>query len=185
MTKPITLASLLLATTILCAPAALAQSTTTGETPVVTEGQSQSPANVPSGQPGDQLPPQESPPANIYFRDGEPLTGQSDHLANVQVGLENTDRLSQQTLLLTYASKRVTARGPSGQPDLYEYPGLVLDFVAREGFKVAGRDIEIKFEARNLTARKYKEYQESGDNRVYFNRYKVGTTVALGGSMKF
>jgi len=124
-------------------------------------------------------------PANIYFRDGEPLTGQSDHLANVQVGLENTDRLSQQTLLLTYASKRVTARGPSGQPDLYEYPGLVLDFVAREGFKVAGRDVEIKFEARNLTARKYKEYQESGDNRVYFNRYKVGTTVALGGSVKF
>src|SRR3546814_1525879 len=58
-----------------------------------------------------------------YFFDGAPRTGQSDHLVNVQIGLEDTDRLSQQTLLLTYASPRVTSRGPSGQPDLREKPG--------------------------------------------------------------
>lgn len=123
--------------------------------------------------------------ASDFFKDGAPLTGQSDHLANLQLGLENTERLSQQTLLLTYASKRVTARGPSGQPDVIEHPGVVLDFVAREGFKLAGREVELKFEARNLTRRRYEEYQESGDNRIYFNRYKVGTTFTLGGSVKF
>ena len=30
--------------------------------------------------------------ANLLFRDGAPLTGQSDHLANLQVGIEDTDR---------------------------------------------------------------------------------------------
>src|SRR3546814_16301357 len=86
------------------------------------------------------------------------------------------DRLSQQTLLLTYASPRVTSRGPSGQPDLREKPGLSLDFVARQGLMLAGKAVELKFEARNLTGRNYQEAQESGDHPIYFNRYKHGRT---------
>ncbi len=122
--------------------------------------------------------------ASDLFRDGVPLTGQSDHLVNMQLGLEDKDRLSQQTLLLTYSSPRVTSRGPSGQPDLREKPGLQLDFVARQGFDVKGREIELKFEARNLTGRDYQEVQESGDNRIYFNRYKLGRTFSLSASVK-
>src|SRR3546814_8708161 len=80
-------------------------------------------------------------------------TGQSDHLVNFQIGLEDQDRLSQQTLLLTYASPRVTSRGPSGQPDLKEKPGIQLDFVARQGINLLNKEIELKFEARNLTGR--------------------------------
>src|SRR3546814_3542123 len=53
-----------------------------------------------------------------YFFDGAPLTGQSDHLVNVQIGLEDTDRLSQQTLLLTYASPRVTSRSEEHTSEL-------------------------------------------------------------------
>ncbi len=124
-------------------------------------------------------------PANIFFFDGSPMTGQSDHLVNVQIGLEDQDKLSQQTLLLTYASPRVTSRGPSGQPDIREKPGISLDFVARQGFLVAGKEIELKFEARNLTGRDYEEVQESGDNKVFFNRYKLGRTFSLSASVKF
>lgn len=124
-------------------------------------------------------------PANQFFFDGTPLTGQSDHLANVQIGLEDTSRLSQQTLLVGYASKRVTQRGPSGQPDVYEFPGFQLDFVAREGVRVAGREVELKFEARNLLNTDYEEYQEARDNRIYFNRYRVGRTFNLGATVKF
>ncbi|HET9428831.1 MAG TPA: TonB-dependent receptor, partial [Allosphingosinicella sp.] len=40
-------------------------------------------------------------PAANLFDDRTPLTGQSRHLVNLQLGLENTDRLSQQTVLLT------------------------------------------------------------------------------------
>ncbi len=120
-----------------------------------------------------------------FFRDGSPLTGQSDHLVNLQLGLEDKDKLSQQTILLTYASDRVTSRGASLQPDIKEKPGLRLDFVAREGVKIAGVEAEISFEARNLTGTKYQEFQRSGDNIVYSNLYKLGTSVELGVNFKF
>ncbi len=123
--------------------------------------------------------------AENFFFDGAPLTGQSDHLVNFQIGLEDQDRLSQQTLLLTYASPRVTSRGPSGQPDLKEKPGIQLDFVARQGINLLNKEIELKFEARNLTGRKYQEVQTSGDNKIFFNRYKLGRTFSLSASIKF
>ena len=125
--------------------------------------------------------------ATDYFRDGAPLTGQSDHVANFQIGLEDKNRLSQQTIMFNYASKRVTSRGlaNSGQPDIVEYPGLRIDFVAREGFEIAGKEIELKFEARNLTGRGYKEYQQSGSNRVNVNLYDMGRVFTLSVQAKF
>ncbi len=123
--------------------------------------------------------------ATDYFRNGAPLTGQSDHIANLQIGLEDLDGLSQQTLLLNYASTRVTSRGASGQPDIVEQPGFRLDFVARQGIKLVGREIELKLEIRNITGTKYKEFQQSGPNRVYFNLYNVGTSGTIGASIKF
>jgi TonB dependent receptor/TonB-dependent Receptor Plug Domain len=120
-----------------------------------------------------------------FFTDGSPLTGQSDHLVNLQLGLEDTERLSQQTLLLTYASERVTSRGASGQPDIKEKPGFQLDFVAREGFTVWGKEAELKFEVRNLTNTKYQEFQESGDNIVFYNRYKQGISASVGVEINF
>lgn len=122
-----------------------------------------------------------------YFRDGASLTGQSEHIANVQFGLEDTDKLSQQTLLLSYASKRVTSRGlvNTGQPDIYEDPGLRIDFVARQGFDLFGKELELKFEARNLTGRKHIEYQQVAGNRIDVNTYDVGRTFSLSASLKF
>ncbi|HLL31557.1 MAG TPA: TonB-dependent receptor [Allosphingosinicella sp.] len=127
--------------------------------------------------------------ANLLFQDGAPLTGQSDHLANIQFGIDNRDRLSQATFLLTYASERVTERGPiqgsARQPDIVEKPGLRLDFVAREAVRFLGREAEIKLEARNLLGRGYEEYQEFEGNRIDINSYKVGRTVSAGLSMTF
>lgn len=122
-----------------------------------------------------------------YFRDGSPLTGQSEHIANVQLGLEDTDGLSQQTFLLSYASKRVTSRGllNTGQPDIFADPGFRLDFVARQGFKLFTKELELKFEARNLTGRKNIEYQQLGDSRVEVNSFDVGRTLAVSASLKF
>ena len=103
--------------------------------------------------------------ATDFFRNGEPLTGQSDHLLNLQIGLEDQDHLSQQTLLLSYASKRVTSRGATAlQPDIIEKPGIQLDFVARQGVKFRGLDTELKLEVRNITGTKYQELQENGAN---------------------
>jgi len=123
--------------------------------------------------------------ASQFFRDGAPLTGQSDHLANVEFGLEDTEKLSQQTVLISYASDRITRRGPSGQPDIFERPGFQVDFVARQGIMLAGKEFELKFEARNLLGTKYKEMQQSGDNTIYYNLYKPGRTFSFSGSVKF
>lgn len=125
--------------------------------------------------------------ASDYFRDGSPMTGQSDHLVNLQLGLEHRGRLSQQTLLVTYASERAVSRGANNvvpQPDVVERPGLRLDFVAREGFTFLNREMELKFEARNLTGRRHVEYQQSGDNRIDVNTYDVGRSFALSASVK-
>ncbi|MGH6746523.1 TonB-dependent receptor [Novosphingobium sp. PhB57] len=125
--------------------------------------------------------------ATDYFRDGAPLTGQSEHIANVQIGLEDTANLSQQTILFNYASKRAVSRGlaNSGQPDLFEYPGLTIDLVVRQGFVVAGKELELKFEGRNLTGRSHQEYQQMVDGRVNYNTYDVGRTFSLSASAKF
>ncbi|WP_287979764.1 TonB-dependent receptor [Sphingomonas sp.] len=126
------------------------------------------------------------------FRDGAPLTGQSDHLVNVQVGLEDTASLSQITLLFNYASDRVTNRGPSllggdrFQPDIVEHPGIRVDMVVRQGFEVAGGKWELKAEARNLTRTRYRESQTFANGReVFINRYNLGRVFSLGLSTTF
>jgi outer membrane receptor protein involved in Fe transport len=122
--------------------------------------------------------------ANLLFRDGAPLTGQSDHLANLQIGIEDTDRISQVTILLTYASERVTNRGPIQgslrQPDFIERPGLRLDFVAREAVELFGANAELRFEARNLLRQDYEEAQRFEDRRLFINKYDLGATFSLG-----
>lgn len=126
------------------------------------------------------------PAASDFFLNGVPLTGQSDHLVNLQLGLEDTDRLSQQTLLLTYASPRVTSRGPNLQPDIKEKPGITLDFVARQGVTLPGGvNSEFKLEARNILGRKFQEFQRQGDSKVFYNRYKIGTTIAASMTVAF
>lgn len=127
-------------------------------------------------------------PATEVFADGAALTGQSEHLANLQLGLENTDRLSQQTLLFTYASDRITNRGPVfggiRQPDIKERPGVRLDFVWREGLTVLGQEAEVKLEVRNITGQDFREFQD-GEIYILNNGYEIGQSVSLGASLKF
>ena len=131
-------------------------------------------------------------PASLQFRDGAPLTGQSDHLVNLQLGIEDTDNLSQLTFLFNYASDRVTNRGPSNlsgqgfQPDIIERPGIRLDIVGRQGFDLGGGKFEVKLEARNLLGTRFQESQSfSSGNVVYINRYDVGRVFSLGVSTTF
>lgn len=124
-------------------------------------------------------------PASNFFQDGVPLAGQAKHLANLQLGLEDSASLSQQTLLINYSSDRVTSRGAAGLPDILESPGVTIDFVARQGVTLFGRDLELKFEARNLLQRDYREFQERAGNKVYFNRYDVGVKWSASFSTSF
>jgi TonB-dependent receptor len=124
-------------------------------------------------------------PATDIFRDGLPLTGQSDHIANVQFGIQDDDSLSEQTILLNYASNRVAFRGPSGQPDIVEKPGFRLDVVLRQGITLMGIELEAKVEARNLTNTRYQEFQILNASRIDTNTYVLGRTFQAGISAKF
>jgi outer membrane receptor protein involved in Fe transport len=125
-------------------------------------------------------------PASLIFRDGAPLTGQSEHLVNVQIGIEDTESLSQLTFLVNYASERVTNRGLPGTPDFIEEPGLSLDLVARQGFRFFGADAELKIEARNLLGQEYRERQTFADGTVIdINSYDRGTSISGSLSLRF
>ncbi|WP_343684397.1 TonB-dependent receptor [Asticcacaulis sp.] len=125
--------------------------------------------------------------ASLYIKDGAKLQGQSDHLANVQFGWEDSEAKSQATLLLTYVSERISVRGSGivGDPDIMQEPGTQVDFVWRKGFDAFGRGLNFQLEARNLTGTEYKEYQTINDKRVYVDRYDPGMSVSVSLSTQF
>lgn len=127
----------------------------------------------------------EDRPANIVFTDGDRLTGQSDHIVNLQLGLAHNDRLSEQTLLLNFASERVTQRGVNNTPDQIERPGVRLDFVMREELTLGRQPVELKLEVRNILGTEYRESQRLNGSEVFNNRYDVGTSFSLGLTAKF
>ena len=130
-------------------------------------------------------------PASQVFTDGSPLTGQSEHLANVQLGIENTERLEQLTLLVTYASERVTSRGANTggvlDPDIVERPGFNVDVVARRAFVIPSvtEELEVKLEVRNIFGRGQIEVQEYETGRAIVNGYDIGTSASLSVGLKF
>lgn len=128
-------------------------------------------------------------PASNVFTDGSPLTGQSEHLANLQFGIEDTEKLQQLTFLVTYASERVTSRGSNTggvvDPDIIEKPGVNFDVVARVGFELANLPLELKLQARNLLGTAHKEVQDFPDYQVKINNYDVGRSFSASLSATF
>ncbi|OBV10469.1 TonB-dependent receptor domain-containing protein [Erythrobacter dokdonensis] len=131
--------------------------------------------------PGDLAPIPGSPQqdASQLFDNGAPLVGQSDHVANVSLSLEDTEKVQQLTVLLNYASERVTLRG-GPLPDVVEDPGLTVDLVARSEVNLGGVPLELSFEVRNIFGRDNFEFQEFQGNRIEINTFQVGTAFSFG-----
>ena len=123
--------------------------------------------------------------ASNRFRDGSKLTGQSDHIANFQLTLEDTDRLQQFTTLVSYASERVTSRGSGAIPDVVEDPGIKVDLVMRQGLNLFGSEAEFKLEARNIFGRINEEFLADANNRLEINTFEIGTTFSASLSFDF
>ena len=123
--------------------------------------------------------------ATLFVRDGSTLQGQSDHIANLQLGIEDEATRTQATLIANYVSERISARGRPGQPDYIDEPGTSLDFVLRKGFTLGGTDMTLGFSARNLLDTDYQEYQERDGNRVDVLRYEQGVSYDVSLSASF
>lgn len=124
-------------------------------------------------------------PATDFIVDGTRLQGQSEHLANLQIGWQDDLARSQLTLLATYASERVSARAPAGQPDFIQDPGVNLDLVFKKGFSVRGKDFTFDFKAQNLLGEDFEEFQTGNGGYVRINQYDIGTTFSVGLSAEF
>src|SRR5690606_31705487 len=124
-------------------------------------------------------------PADLAVVDGDRMQGQSEHLANLQLGLEGSNG-DQATLLVGHASERISARGTfdangaQRQPALMHDPGTSVDLVLRKGLPAwGGADVQLTFEARNLLGEEYHEYQELGGGRIDVNRYDLGRSFSV------
>ncbi|PKP83487.1 MAG: TonB-dependent receptor [Alphaproteobacteria bacterium HGW-Alphaproteobacteria-18] len=124
-------------------------------------------------------------PATDFIIDGTRLQGQSEHIANLQIGWEDEAARSQLTLLANYASERVTARAPAGQPDFMQEPGINLDLVYKKGFDLRGKAFTLDIKAKNLLGENFDEYQSGNGGFVQVNEYEVGTTLSVGLSAAF
>jgi outer membrane receptor protein involved in Fe transport len=124
-------------------------------------------------------------PAQNFIIGGTRLQGQSEHLANVQFGLESEDGSTQATLLANYASERTTARGQAGAPDFVQDPGVMLDFTFRQKFTAWNVDFTVGFEARNLLGEDFEEFQEQGGDRIDLNKYDLGRSFSVSLSARF
>lgn len=121
--------------------------------------------------------------AASFITPGARLQGQSEHIANLQLGLEN--ETSQATILLTYASDRSSARGAEGQPDIIQEPGVMLDFVYRQDLDLSGRPVSLSIKAGNLLGEEFLESQEFGGGVIINNSYDLGTSLSFGLSTQF
>ncbi len=128
-------------------------------------------------------------PATDFVRDGDQLQGQSEHLANFQLGWTDETAKSQGTLLATYGSERISARAPNREPDFIQDPGLVLDFVFKKGLDVGNREFTFDFKVNNILGERFYEFQKGRSDDingiVIVNGYDLGTTISLGLSTEF
>jgi len=124
-------------------------------------------------------------PAEFVIRDGRAFQGQSDHLANFQIGYDDAEAGSAATVLLNYASKRIRASAAQTLPEIIERPPLSLDFTYSRTFNVMGADYEVGFKAENLLGDEYEATQELGDDKVFVDAYELGRSFSLSLKRRF
>jgi TonB-dependent receptor len=126
--------------------------------------------------------------ASFFIADGSRLQGQSEHVANLQLGWEDDTARSQATLIVNFVSERITARGAgaagSREPDYIQEPGVFLDFVYRKDFDIGDRELGFAVELRNLLRTGFEEYQELG-NKILINSYDMGATGSVSLTARF
>lgn len=118
-------------------------------------------------------------PATNFVTNGRPLQGQSDHLFNLQLGVEDAELNARATFLVNWSSKRIrnVESFLSGvtTPVVVERPPLLVDFVYSRGFETWGGRWEIGFEVRNILGDDYEATQDFADGTTaVFDSYKLG-----------
>lgn len=122
-----------------------------------------------------------------FYTDGRKLQGQSDHLVNVQFGVENYEAGWDVFLLLNYTSERTRAVEDlsNGLPSIQEQLPISLDLVTNIPFKVRGAEYEFGFKIQNLLDDRYEASQTLNGTSIIIDDYNIGTTVAASLKRRF
>ncbi len=115
------------------------------------------------------------------YSDGRALQGQSDHLANLQLGIEDSDKGWEATMLLNYSSERIRAVEDlsNGLPAIVEQLPISLDFVFNYDLSVLGGDYELGFKIKNILDEGYEASQSLNGSTVIVDDYDIGRTASL------
>ncbi len=126
-------------------------------------------------------------PAAGLYTDGRSLQGQSDHLANLQIGIQDYDSNYQATFLLNYSSQRIRAVEDlsNGLPSILEKLPVSLDFVFNKDFILDGGDYTIGFKVQNILDDGYQATQTLGGSTIVVDSYDIGRTFAASIKRRF
>lgn len=121
------------------------------------------------------------------YTDGRKLQGQSDHLVNLQFGIENYEAGWDVFLLLNYTSERIRAVEDlsNGLPSINEQLPISLDLVTNIPFKVRGSEYELGFKIQNILDDRYEASQTLNGTSIIIDDYNVGTTVSASLKRRF
>ncbi|ADM09769.1 TonB-dependent receptor [Parvularcula bermudensis HTCC2503] len=126
--------------------------------------------------------------ATDFVVDGRSLVGQSDHLFNFQLGVENVDTGASVTGLLNYASERVLfAEGNDASAlAVLEQPPVTLDLVINQPLEVSGGTYDLGIKVQNILGDDFDAYREDdAGTKATFFEYDKGTKFSVSLSRDF
>lgn len=130
--------------------------------------------------------------ASSFVVAGRSLQGQSDHLLNVSIGIENDEKNMKATLLANWASARIrqtNAPAPGSPiiiPEVIERPPFSLDFVFSRTFNSPAGPFDIGFRVRNILGDDYEATQDFPDGTVApFDVFALGRELSASISKRF
>ena len=125
--------------------------------------------------------------ASGLYSDGRALQGQSDHLANLQLGIDDYENGWEATLLLNYTSERIRAVEDlsNGLPSILEQLPLSLDFVYNHDLDIGGGDYTFGFKVQNILGDGYEASQTLGNSTIIVDDFEIGTTFAASLKRRF
>lgn len=123
-------------------------------------------------------------PGASVFENGRALQGQSKHLFNLQLGVEDPDKESKATILVNWASSRIRqvelVLGANDiVPRVIEEPPVTVDFVWSRRFENIGGMWQVGLEVRNILGDDYKATQTFSDGSVtQYDVYPLGRKIS-------
>lgn len=133
-------------------------------------------------------------PAEANVKDGSRLVGLSEHLFNLQFGIE-TENGAKVTLAANYASERTLIRGEATSGGLFlpatvEQPPITLDFIIDQPFTLAGGNYNLSVRIQNLLDDDFEAFYEDDGTSILsgepiFQQYDLGRSLSVGIKRKF